>query len=340
MGFLRALGAAASLTSIEAAAAPAQDVFSPAGPQAAHIYELWLVMLVVCTIVFLAILSALAFVLWRTPRGDSSTPPDIGAPTARERLTLRAVASAAGVSVVLLFGLVVASVATDLSLARLPLRDAVNIDMTAHMWWWEMRYVDGPPTHVFATANEMHIPVGRPVIVTLRSDDVIHSFWVPNLHGKKDLIPGRTALIEFQADRPGVFRGQCAEFCGYQHANMAFVVVAESPEQYERWAEHQRQPAEPPQDPLLKRGHEVFQGSTCAMCHAIVGAEAAGRRAPDLTHLVSRQTIGAGLLPNTPGHLAGWVVDAPALKPGVMMPPNPLPPDDLQALLAYLGSLK
>ena len=178
---------------------------------------------------------------------------------------------------------------TDRALLRLPLQHAVNIDMTAHMWWWEIQYGDGPPADFFYTANEMHVPAGNRSSVTLRSDDVIHSFWVPNLHGKKDLLPGRTAQIEFRADVPGVYRGQCAEFCGYQHANMAFDVVVETPEQFERWLARQRQPAAQSDDPLTKRGQEIFQASTCAMCHAIVGTRANGqaRAGPDASRIAA-----------------------------------------------------
>jgi len=327
-------------TILSARAAVEHDALSPAGPQAAHIYDLSIVIVVVCAVVFLAIMLALGLILWRTPRGGPDTAPEVGNSPRRERTAFIAVASAVGVSSVLLFGLVIASVLTDRALAQLALQDAVNIEMTGHMWWWEIKYTDGTPQQVFVTANEMHVPIGRPVIVMLRSDDVIHSFWVPNLHGKKDLIPGRTALVEFRADRPGIFRGQCAEFCGFQHAKMAFDVIAESVQQYDEWVERQRAPASPPQDPVLRRGQEVFETSTCAMCHAVVGSQARGRRAPDLTHFASRRMIGAGALPNTAGHLSGWVVDAQALKPGVMMPPNPLSPQDEHALLAYLSSLK
>jgi cytochrome c oxidase subunit 2 len=229
---------------------------------------------------------------------------------------------------------------TDRALARLPLADAVNIELTAHQWWWEAKYGDVQPSRVFSTANELHIPVGRPVVMTLLADDVIHSFWVPNLHGKKDLIPGHTSLVSFRADQAGTYRGQCAEFCGYQHANMALEIIAEPPEQYERWLQQQRQSASPPAEPQLRRGYEVFVRTTCAMCHAVVGSEANGQRAPDLTHLASRRTIASGMLANNAGNLAAWVLNAPQLKPGVNMPPNPLPPDDLRALLAYLASLK
>jgi cytochrome c oxidase subunit II len=184
------------------------------------------------------------------------------------------------------------------------------------------------------------VPVGKTVLLRLRADDVIHSFWVPNLAGKKDLIPGREATLRLKADKEGVFRGQCAEFCGLQHAKMAFLVIAEPPEKYEAWAAAQRNPAHEPRSAQEKRGRELFVTGRCAMCHAIQGTAANARRAPDLTHLSSRKTLAAGMLPNTLGHLAGWILDPQGIKPGVNMPANPMPADDLYALLAYLGTLK
>jgi cytochrome c oxidase subunit 2 len=237
----------------------------------------------------------------------------------------------------LLFG---ATVATDRALAQLPLRDGVHIRLTGHQWWWEATYDDPQPSNVFTTANELHIPVGRAIALTLEADDVIHSFWVPSLHGKKDLIPGRTATFTFRADEPGTYRGQCAEFCGYQHANMALVVVAESPQQYEAWLARARAPAPPPNTDLEKRGQQVFMSSTCAMCHAIVGTQANAMHAPDLTHFASRQTLGAGALHNDPSALAAWIADPQRIKPGVRMPANALPSQDMQALVAYLQTLK
>jgi cytochrome c oxidase subunit II len=161
---------------------------------------------------------------------------------------------------------------------------------------------------------------------------------VPNLGGKKDMIPGREATLTLQADKPGTYRGQCAEFCGTQHAKMALVVVAD--ENFDSWAEAQRKPAPQPSGKDQQRGHELFVNGTCAMCHAIQGTAAQARRAPDLTHLASRSTLAAGSVPNSVGHLAGWILDPHSIKPGVNMPPNPMAPDDLHALLAYLGTLK
>jgi cytochrome c oxidase subunit 2 len=317
-----------------------QDMLQAAGPQAAHIGELWWLMLAVCAAVFVAVLAALFMALRRAPRSDPRTPADIASLSRDEPGPRRAVISAVALSTVLLVGLLVASVATDRALARLPLGDALHVEITAHQWWWDIRYDDPDPTRMFTTANEMHIPVGRPVIVTLKSDDVIHSFWVPNLHGKKDLIPGRTATIQLRADDPGTYRGQCAEFCGLQHALMAMVVIASPPQEYEAWAEGQRRAAPQPGDERQKRGQALFVSGSCMLCHAIGGTPAGARKGPDLTHLGSRKTLAAGTLPNTPQHLAAWILDPQKFKPGVNMPAHPLPAQDLDALVAYLGMLQ
>jgi cytochrome c oxidase subunit II len=243
-------------------------------------------------------------------------------------------------SIVGLFVLVVAIALTDRALANLPMDDPLTIEMTGHQWWWEIRYEDPDPSRTFTTANEVHIPVGRPVLVKLQSGDVIHSLWVPRLAGKRDLIPGRVSRMQLRADEPGVYRGQCAEFCGYQHAWMAFLVVAEPRDAYERWADAQRGSAIAPAAEQEKRGQQVFMQGTCVMCHAIQGTDANARLGPDLTHVASRQTLAAGALPNQPAHLARWIVEPQAVKPGVNMPPNRLPPADLDALVAYLSSLR
>ncbi|MFL6565263.1 MAG: cytochrome c oxidase subunit II [Burkholderiales bacterium] len=314
-----------------------QDMLSAAGPQARHIEALWWLMLAVCSVVFVAVLAALAWVLWRAPRAAAGTPPDLRSLAQREGGTALAVALAVLVSGLLLIGLMVASFATDRGLGRLGPPE-LEIEVTAHRWWWEARYTSTEPSNTFVTANELHIPVGKPVLLRLRSDDVIHSLWVPALAGKKDLIPGREATLEVQADKPGTYRGQCAEFCGAQHAKMAFVVIAD--DEYENWAAAQRKPAREPSNADQERGRNIFLAGTCVMCHAIQGTSANARRAPDLTHLASRGTLAAGTVPNTVGHLAGWILDPQGIKPGVNMPANPMAPDDLQALLAYLTGLQ
>jgi cytochrome c oxidase subunit 2 len=174
----------------------------------------------------------------------------------------------------------------------------------------------------------------------LLSADVIHSFWVPNLHGKTDMIPGNPAHTYIQADRPGVFGGQCAEFCGHQHANMRFEVVAESEDDFQAWLAAQRAPAPDPATESQKRGKQVFMTNSCVLCHTISGTSAQSRVGPDLSHVAGRRKIAAGTLDNARGNLAGWVTDPHGVKPGVRMPPNPVAPADLHALLDYLESLK
>jgi cytochrome c oxidase subunit 2 len=213
---------------------------------------------------------------------------------------------------------------------------ALRIDVIGHDWWWEVRY----PHHGFTTANEIHIPVGQPVQLVLTSTDVIHSFWVPQLQGKMDLTPGRVTTLWLRADSPGEYRGQCAEFCGVQHAKMAFLVIAQPPDQFDAWLDRQRQPASAPAAPLARQGEAVFLRSNCIECHTIAGTSATGARGPNLTHLASRRTLAAGTLANNRGNLGGWIVDPQALKPGNHMPPSRLSPADLHALLAYLESLE
>jgi cytochrome c oxidase subunit 2 len=163
---------------------------------------------------------------------------------------------------------------------------------------------------------------------------------VPNLHGKRDLIPGYTTSISLRADRAGVYRGQCAEFCGYQHANMALYVTAEDEGPFKGWLAAERRPAAEPSNDLERHGRDVFMRASCSTCHSIRGTNAAGLVGPDLTHLGTRGTIGAGTIPNTRGHLGGWISDPQSIKPGSKMPPNKMSGDDFQALLAYLESLK
>jgi cytochrome c oxidase subunit II len=244
------------------------------------------------------------------------------------------------VTVLTLFVLLVASIWTGRAVASLGAESAVTINLTGHQWWWEAEYENSMPSQRFRTANELHIPVGRPVVLKVTSRDVIHSFWVPNLHGKRDLIPGQTTAIWLQADQPGVYRGQCAEFCGLQHARMALYVTAESSSDFEKWRMNQVREAPRPSSDDERRGRDTFLRSTCTQCHTIRGTIAGGAVGPDLTHLASRGTIAAGTLPNTRGHLAGWVLDAQGVKPGSRMPPNSIPAGDVQVLLTYLESLK
>jgi cytochrome c oxidase subunit 2 len=316
------------------------DVFDPAGPQALALYHLWQLMLGVCTAVFVLTMAALVIALRRAPRATESAAPDLDAHPRKAALLRRCVAWGLGGSSGLLLVLLFASFFTDRALSALPLQGAVHIDLVGHQYWWEASYEPHDPAQTFVTANELHVPVGRPVLMRLRSLDVIHSFWVPNLSGKKDLIPGREATIAWRADRPGVYRGQCAEYCGYQHAHMALVVVAEAPEDYARWSAAQRAPAAAPLTAQQRRGLELVEQRSCAMCHAIGGTQAQARRAPDLTHLASRASLGAGTVANTPRLLAEWIANPQQFKPGVDMPPFDAAPEDLGAIVAYLATLR
>ncbi len=313
----------------------AHSVHDPAGPQALLLDRLGELMYAVAAGVFVLVVATLLVAALRRRRVEVD-----GADAGRERRLGVAVAIAAGATVAILFGVMLLSFGTGRRLAATPPSEALQLRVTGHQWWWEVEYRDSVPNNWATTANEIHVPVGRPVVIELRSTDVIHSFWVPNLGVKRDMIPGEETSIWFQADSAGVYRGLCAEFCGHQHAKMAFEVVAEPPERFAAWLAGQRDTASMPTDPVGARGQEVFLASTCVMCHAIGGTPAGSRTGPNLTHLASRRTIGAGSLPNTRGHLAGWIADPQGIKPGVRMPPNALDPDDLQALLAYLEGLQ
>lgn len=217
-----------------------------------------------------------------------------------------------------------------------PAGKPLTIEVIGHQWWWEVRY----PQSGVVTANEIHIPTGQTVTFKLTSADVIHSFWVPELNGKMQTIPGQTNTLYMETNKAGRYRGECAVYCGLQHANMAFYVVAEPPATFNTWLAGQVKTPKTPTDPTLIRGQQVFLGSACVYCHTVAGTNASGKVGPDLSHLASRQTIAAGALPNTPGALGGWIEDPQTVKPGNLMPPENFSGPDLQALIAYLESLK
>lgn len=246
-------------------------------------------------------------------------------------------------TVAVLFGTTIWTILTLSAVAAPHRAPSLTLEVTGHQWWWEVRYRGAANSEVMTTANEIHIPVGEPVHIRLESGDVIHSFWVPKLGGKTDLIPGQTNFTWLQADRPGTYRGQCAEFCGPQHAHMALYVVAEERAAFDAWLGHQKAEAMPPRSPQTISGREVFE-ARCSVCHIVRGdaadAGAAGRLGPDLTHLMSRSTIAAGRLPNNSGSLHGWIANAQDIKPGTRMPRMALSPEELHAVVAYLETLK
>jgi cytochrome c oxidase subunit 2 len=315
-----------------------QSALDPAGPQAGHLANLWWVFFWVCTFFYVAVL---AFFFAAVIRGRRNAMPDVSEGTEKRLGT--AVWTAIIVSVAGLFALLITSVASGRDVGTFAAHDPaqLEIEVTGHQWWWEVKYPNAlVPSHQIVTANEIHIPIHMPVLLRLDTRDVIHSLWIPNLHGKRDLIPGRVNKFLIQADRTGVYRGQCAEFCGMQHAHMALVVVAEEPEKFAEWKAHQSEGAPTPLNAHQSRGLQVFLGAPCANCHNILGTDAYATLGPDLTHVRSRSTLAAGTLLNTRGNLAGWITNAPAIKPGAQMPPNQLSATELQDLLAYMDTLQ
>jgi cytochrome c oxidase subunit 2 len=317
-----------------------QSPLNTAGDDARSALTLGTIYFAIAVVTYLVVNAVLVAGLARRRRTELPERPEVTPPEERERRLGGIVRTATILTALILAVYVGATWAVERDVTSGPERRPITIDVTARQWWWEMRYQDTVPSQTFITANELHVPVGRPIRLRLRSDDVIHSFWVPALDGKRDVVPGKDNELVFTPQRPGTFRGQCGEFCGYQHAHMAFDVVVHTPEDYEAWVAAQRTPASPPAEPLAARGQQVFLSKSCPTCHNIQGVRAYGSRGPDLTHVASRQSLAAGTLPNTKGHLAGWILDPGRQKPGTKMPPNPMSGDDLEALLAYLGGLK
>jgi cytochrome c oxidase subunit II len=311
-----------------------QSVLNPAGPQASAIAAVTWMFFAVGLVVYVLVIGACAWAIFRRrTTADNASETD-------NRLTwLVAGAVSATVANVIVLSAVSVIAGRGLTTAS-GQRDVVTIDVIGHQWWWEFQYHGAMPSELVNSPNEMHVPVGLPVVIRAISRDVIHSFWAPNLHGKRDLIPGFETQMRLQVDTPGIYRGQCAEFCGHQHAHMAFQIVAEPADVFQSWLEQQRRAAAPPTTVEAQHGHDVFMGGTCATCHTIRGTSAGSRIGPELTHLASRRRIAAGTLDLTRDHLARWIVDSQSIKPGNRMPPNPLPADDLQALLTYLETLR
>ncbi|HYC01020.1 MAG TPA: cytochrome c oxidase subunit II [Candidatus Limnocylindrales bacterium] len=331
---------AALACALSASCAGPQNMLDAAGEHARHLSELWWLMLAVLAAIYILVCGAILMAAYRSSHTGPQTRLAETAPERERRMSI-VVGAAVGATAVVLFVFLFASFSTGHalnSLARTPAD--LTIKVTGQQWWWDVEYQDPVPSNTVITANEIHIPLGKTVQLILVSTDVIHSFWVPNLAGKKDLIPGHQNTMWLKAERPGLYHGQCAEFCGHQHANMRFHVVVETEEQFQAWLQAQRKPAVEPSDERLRHGQHVFLTGPCAMCHSVRGTDAAGFVAPDLTHVASRARIGAGALPNTREHLLRWVADSQSIKPGNHMPPLTLPPQDLDAVVAYLESLK
>jgi cytochrome c oxidase subunit II len=314
-----------------------QSAIDPAGPQSGKIAALWWGFFWLLAVIFAIVMAVMLITLMRRPPSAIENRP----PEQAESGLKRTVTAATVITVLLLFVLLIVSVKTGKATADLGKQSSLlTIEVTGNQWWWQFRYMNSDASRILTTANEIHIPVGQPVLIQGRSNDVIHSFWVPNLQGKRDLIPSRVTTEYLQVDNPGVYRGQCSEFCGLQHAQMAFYVIAEPKDKFNAWMQAQLQPAPAPTDPVLEHGRRVFLNYQCIYCHQIRGTTAAGQNGPDLTHFASRRSLAAGVLPNTIGNLGGWIVNPQRIKPGTHMATIAVAPNDLQPLLQYLESLK
>jgi cytochrome c oxidase subunit II len=323
------------------------NALAPAGPNSAHILWLGSIYFWVCVAVWMLVVTVMLLAIWKRGRVPHETYTAINPvvptepPTERRRAIV--VGTLVGLTAITLIALLFGDLVTNralASMARISSTNALTIKVNGRQWWWELRYEDAIPSNIFVTANEIHIPTGRPVKFELESADVIHSFWIPNLHGKKDLVPGYKTDTWLQADRAGTYEGRCAEYCGYQHAKMRLVLVAEPTAKFQSWLQSQRSSAPSPTNDSQKRGLQVFLSTTCVMCHTVAGTPARGSVGPSLTHIASRKMIGANSLANTRAQLASWIQDPQHLKPGVRMPQHHLSSDDLNALLNYLETLK
>ncbi|NML08001.1 cytochrome c oxidase subunit II [Sphingomonas sp. G-3-2-10] len=302
-------------------------VLDPAGPYSQPVTTLAWALLIGGTVVLLVTMAALGIALF----GKASLRAKLGGDKA---VWIGGIAF----PVVVLTGLLIWGLTlTNHLAATAPRGDEMRVRITGEMWWWRIAYLDTNGATAIMDANELHIPAGQPILLELEAADVIHSFWVPRLGGKMDMIPGRRNLLRIHADQPGVYAGQCAEFCGGPHALMGFVVVAHAPADFARWKAARIAPP----TVVAGKGANLFMSSGCAACHTVRGTAANGLAGPDLSHVGSRRSLGAGILPNNRGTMAGWVADSQSIKPGNRMPAyKQFDADELQAITAYLESLK
>lgn len=317
-----------------------QTMMGGEGADGANFVQLFLLFLAVCAAIYLLVIVALAAALTRGRDGDMTNSLEQGRADAVSAVPRPALIAWGAIIFVGLTALTVASFLVDRANAANAVNPRMHITVTGNQWWWNVQYDSSNPSRSVRTANEIHLPLGVPVEVSLRSNDVIHSFWVPNLAGKQDLIPGRDTDIQLLPRRVGRFRGQCAEFCGAQHAHMALDVIVEPLADFRRWYAKQLIPAPAPRTPLQMAGLNYFVTRECSACHSVAGTPANGTIGPDLSHVASRPTIAAGTLPMNRGNLYGWVADPQSQKPGNKMPTVGLEPQQLHALVAYLETLK
>jgi cytochrome c oxidase subunit 2 len=322
-GFAWVLAAVLAL----AACSGSTEALDAHGSESRHIAGLWWLMFGLATAVYLVVAG---FIVLAAVRGRRGKPTG-----SRISPNMFIIVGGLVVPTLILLVLAVVTVTTTNAL-RKPSNEALRIEVTGERWWWDVRY----PGRRIVTANELRVPVGQPVEIGLVSDNVIHSFWVPELAGKVDTIPGQRNVLRFTAEKAGTYLGVCAEFCGIQHAHMGFRVIAQSPGAFERWAAARAVPPRQPDSEIAAQGQILFQRLPCAGCHTVRGTEARGRVGPDLTDFGSRATIGAGVEENSPENLARWIREAQSVKPGSLMPDLTLSDDDVSALVNYLESLE
>jgi len=312
------------------------NIFVPFSTPAHAIYQISLLVLLICAAIFVIVGGLLAYSIFRfrrRPEHENLEPPQVyGSNQIELAWTV--------IPILIVFVLILATTRTIYDVqSALPPPDSVNATVVGHQWWWEIRY----PDLGIVTANELHVPVTksgkrRPTFIRLESADVAHSFWVPQLAGKIDLIPNRRNLVWIEPTEPGTYVGNCAEYCGLQHARMLLRVIAHTPDDFQKWVAAQKQP--PVDNPQLRAGRDAFFSTSCVNCHAIKGTKAKGQFGPDLTHLMSRETLGAGVIANTVENLQAWVRDPQHAKPGALMPNMQLTDGELNQMVAYLSSLK
>ena len=309
------------------------SVLDPHSPEARRISNLFWLMLVMATFVYFAVVALVLLALRK--RGQAAGPgaPD-DTPEGRRRTNRFIIVGGLAIPIVILTIVALATVGTTKALETE--QGVIHVRIDAEQFWWRLIY----PDNNVVSANEIHVPVGRSVELTLRSDNVIHSVWVPQLQGKTDVVPGQTNRMTFTAEAPGEYRGQCAEFCGIAHALMAFVVIAQPEQDYNQWLRDNAATPAAPTDAQAKAGQQVFVNGSCAGCHAVAGTSANATFGPDLTHFGSRRTIAALTLPNDPDHLAQWLAHTQRVKPGALMPNIDLTTGQVNQLVAYLEQLK
>jgi len=316
-----------------------QSIFGNAATEVRQFNTLFVIFLVVCAVMYVAVIAFLIAGIARRRRAAEANTVEEGRHHESDpamRTGLIAWGAVVGTGLV---ALAIASFVADRSMANAAAKEKLSITVTGNQWWWDVQYNAADNSKMVRAANEIHLPVGVPVRIMLKSNDVIHSFWVPSLAGKQDLIPGRDTDITITPQKVGIYRGQCAEYCGAEHAKMALVVDVDSYPDFIKWWQHQLQTAPKPTTPLALAGYNYVTSRNCSACHAIAGTPASATVGPDLTHLASRRTLAASM-PMSEGNLYGWVADPQSIKPGTKMPTIGLEPNELHAVVAYLETLK